>query len=116
MIYLTNSLGSTMTLQLTMGWTKVNHAIKVNAERLVTDGAVFAGSSVEPKNFTLEGSLYYKTKQANLEHFDDLKRFLQHTPIEVNRGDGRHILAYPTSIDADWMDDEPSLALVQTLP
>ena len=111
MIYLTNSLGSTMTLQLTIGWTKVNHAIKVNAERLVTDGAIFAGSSVEPKNFTLEGSLYYKTKQANLEHFDDLKRFLQYTPIEVNRGDGRHILAYPTSIDADWMDDDVELGL-----
>jgi len=111
MITLTNALGSTMELQLTMGWTKVNHAVTVNAERLLGDGSVFTGSSVDPKTFTLEGSLYYKTKEANLEHFDDLKRFLTHTPVQVDRGDGRDIIAYPTSLDADWMDDDDELGL-----
>ena len=108
---LTNRLGASLELQMTMSWTKISHAISIDSERLTGDGSVFTGSSVDPRSFTVTGSLYYKTKTANREKMDELKHFLRYAPIEVDRGDDRNIIAYPSSFDAEWMDDDIEVSL-----
>ena len=108
---LTNRLGSTFELPLTMSWTKVNHSIQIESERLTGDGSIFTGSSIEPRSFTVDGSLYYKTKSANRTKIDELKHFLKYAPIEVNRGDDKNIIAYPNTFDAEYLDDDVEVIL-----
>ena len=108
---LTNRLGSTLELPITMSFTKVSHTIKIEQERLTGDGSMFTGSSVEPRSFTVEGSLYYKTKTANRQKVDELKAFLRYAPIEVNRGDARNVVAYPQSFNAEYLDDDVEVVL-----
>jgi len=108
---LTNRLGATFELPLTMALTKVNHTITVESERNTGDGSVFTGSSVDPRPFTIDGALYYKTKSANRDVIDELKHFLKYAPIEVDRGDSRNIIAYPTSFNAEYLDDDVEITL-----
>jgi phage-related protein len=104
MITLINSLGSTLTLPVTMSYTDTSYDYKVDAERLTGDGAVFTGKSLEPRAISLEGSLYYKTPASNQAKIDELNRFLRYSPIEIDRGDGRRIKATPQSHSYKWLD------------
>ena len=87
MIVLTNSKGSTMTLPITMGWTKVDIQKRAEVNELALGGGVIAGRlTYTPRSFTLSGSLYIGDKVANNDFYDDLKKFLEFQPIEVDRG------------------------------
>ena len=120
MITLINAQSSTLTLPLTMGWTRVPFEKRVPVERLVGNGGVISGrQTIEPRRFQLTGSIFMlgsntthsQVKQANIDWFDALQYFLKFTPIEVQRNDGRRILAYPTSVDQNWVDDDEELEL-----
>lgn len=105
MIYLTNSVGASLTLPLTMGWTDVNLTKNVPIENLTLGGGVLAGNqALKPRTFTLSGSLYYGTVDLNHAAYDEIKQFLQHAPVEVCRYDNRYIKAYPTQFDMKGLD------------
>lgn len=105
MIYLTNELGASLTLPLTMAWTKVPLGINVPVTKLSRGGGVVSGNqALQPRAFTLEGSLFYGDVDLNHAAYDEIKQFLQHTPIEVSRYDDREIVAYPTKFDMNGMD------------
>ena len=105
MIELTNALDATLTLQLTMGWDVVPLNKSVQVEKLTRGGGVVAGKqALQPRTFTLWGSLYYGTAALNHVAYDEIKKFLQETPIEVNRYDDRNIIAYPTNFKMKGLD------------
>lgn len=110
MIYLTNSLGASLTLPLTMAWTKVSFEKNIAVAKLSGGGGVIAGpEALQPRTFTLDGSLYYGDIDSNHTAYDQIKAFLCHTPIEVCRYSDRNIIAYPTSFDMTGMDLDTEL-------
>ena len=112
MIVLTNTKGSTMNLPITMGWQKVDIQKRAEVNELALGGGVIAGRlTYTPRSFTLSGSLYIGDKVANNDFYDDLKKFLEFQPIEVDRGYDRHILGYVTSLSCNGMDDDAELEL-----
>lgn len=112
MIVLTNSKGSTMNLPITMGWPQVDIQKRAEVNELALGGGVIAGRlTYTPRSFTLSGSLYIGDKVANNDFYDDLKKFLEFQPIEVDRGYNRHILGYVTSLSCNGMDDDAELEL-----
>jgi phage-related protein len=112
MIRMTNDTGATLSLPLTMGWQKVSLSKTVSVQGLVTGGGVVSGycDGYAPRDFTLSGSLFYGSKASNLAGYDELKRFLSHSPIEVERND-RFVVAYVTGFDCNGLDDDDELEL-----
>ena len=112
MITLTNRLGATLTMQMTMSIDETGHTMQIDSERLAHgDGSIFCGESVEPRSFTAKGSLYYADKTINRVKIDELNQFLRYAPIEVDRGDGRNILARKKSFVSKWLDDDIEVEL-----
>ena len=110
MIELTNALGAELTLQLTIGWDVVPLNKSVQVEKLTRGGGVVAGfQALQPRSFTVWGSLYYGTAALNHAAYDEIKEFLQQTPIEVNRYSDRNIIAYPTNIKMKGLDLDDEL-------
>jgi len=110
MIELTNALGAELTLQLTIGWDVVPLNKSVQVEKLTRGGGVVAGfQALQPRSFTVWGSLYYGTAALNHAAYDEIKEFLQQTSIEVNRYSDRNIIAYPTNIKMKGLDLDDEL-------
>jgi len=110
MIELTNALDATLILPLTMTWDVVPLAKNVQVEKLTRGGGIVAGfQALQPRNFTVYGSLYYADVDLNHAAYDAIKKFLQQTPIEVNRYDDRNIIAYPTNFKMKGLDQDIEL-------
>ena len=105
MIELTNALDATLTLPLTMTWDVVPLQKSVQIEKLTRGGGVIAGhQALQPRSFTIWGSLYYGTAALNHVAYDEIKKFLEETPIEVNRYSDRNIIAYPQNLKMKGLD------------
>jgi len=112
MISLTNAKDSTLTLPLTMTWDAIPLAKSVQVEKLTRGGGVVAGfQALQPRTFTLHGSLFYGSVALNHAAYDEIKKFLQETPIEVCRYEDRDILAYPTKYEMKGLDRDIELNL-----
>lgn len=108
MIRLANRLGATLNLPVTISFRRVPFSIGVpTVPNAHGDGSVVVGRSrLEPRQFTLSGSIYYPSRQAIRTAADNLLQFLRHPPIEVFKwpGDERRLYAYPQGVPQDWMD------------
>ena len=103
MIVLTNSKGSTMNLPINHGMDEGGHSETCRGERACPRWWSHSWKAdLYTRSFTLSGSLYIGDKDANNDFYDDLKKFLEFQPIEVDRGYDRHIFgichqAYPAT-------------------
>lgn len=109
MIRLANKLGATLNLPSTISFRQVPLVMSVpTAPNAHGDGSVVVGRCrVEPRQFTLSGSIYYPDRQQIRDFADALLQFLQHPPIEVYKWaapDSRRLYAYPLGAAQDWMD------------
>lgn len=112
MINMTNSLGISFSLPITIGWDKVAIQKRAEVNELAQGGGVIAGRlTYMPRSFNITGSIFVGEKVANNTFYDELKNFLRYEPIEISRGYDRHILAYMRGIDCNGMDDDAELEL-----
>lgn len=112
MIDLVNSLGSTMQLPLTIGWETVTLSKNAGVQQLARGGGVSTGrNTYQPRSLTLSGSIYTGTPEDNNDLYDSIKQFLDSVPVEVDRGDGRHVIAYPTKFECKGLDGDRELEL-----
>lgn len=115
MIKLTNALGAEKTLPLTMSFKRVPFDIDVPTQPLFgLDGDVVTGKpTLRPRQFVLEGSIYYPDKGRIEQEFDALLSFLMRSPVEVYRQHyhDRFLRAHPLGAPQDWLDGGAELAL-----
>jgi hypothetical protein len=114
MIRLINSLGAVMDLPVSVTWIDVPLARSVPYERLSGDGAVLAGPrTLEPRTFTLRGSLFWPAREQIRVYHDGLLAFLRHTPIQVyqHHMDTRFLWAEPTGNPQQWIDGRRELQM-----
>lgn len=115
MIKLTNALGAEKILPLTMSLSRMPLKIEVPSQSLYgLDGDVVTGkATLRPRQFILEGSIYYPDKGRIERELDALLSFLMHPPIEVyrNHRHDRFLRAYPLGAPQDWLDGGAELAL-----
>ncbi len=115
MIRLTNALGAEKILPLTIFFKRVPFDIDVPVQLLFgLDGGVRTGKSIlRPRQFVLEGRIYYPDKDRIERELDALLSFLMHPPIEVYRQHhhDRFLRAYPLGAPQDWIDLGAELAL-----
>jgi len=115
MIRLSNRLGASLNLPVTVGWRRVPLLIGVpNVPNAHGDGNVVVGRRrIEARQITLSGSIYYPSRQQIRDMADTIMAFLQHAPIEVFQwpGSPRRMYAYPQGVDQDWMDAGAELVL-----
>lgn len=115
MIRLTNALGAEKVLPITMAFKRVPLEIIVPSQPLYgLDGEVRTGkSTLRPRQFVLEGSIYYPDKGRIERELDDLLSFLMHPPIEVYRhhSHNRFLRAYALGAPQDWIDLGAELSL-----
>lgn len=108
MIKLTNVLGAEKILPLTMSFKRVPLDMDVPSQPLFgLDGDVVTGkTTLRPRQFVLEGSIYYPDKGRIEQELDALLSFLMHPPIEVYRHHrhDRFLRAYPSGAPQDWID------------
>lgn len=119
MIRLANKLGATLNLPSTISFRQVPLVMSVpTVPNAHGDGSVVVGRCrVEPRQFTLSGSIYYPDRQQIRDFADALLQFLQHPPIEVYKWpapDPRRLFAYPLGAPQDWMDAGAELGI--TIP
>jgi phage-related protein len=107
-IKLTNALGAEKILPLTMSFRRVPLDIDVPSQPLYgRDGDVRTGkTTLRPRQFALEGRIYYPDKERIRREFDSLLSFLMKPPIEVYRQHhhDRFLRAYPLGAPQDWID------------
>lgn len=115
MIRLTNALGAEKVLPLTMSFRRVPLDIEVPSQPLYgLDGEVRTGrSTLRPRQFVLEGRIYYPDKGRIEREFDSLLSLLMKPPIEVYRQHyhDRFLRAYPLGTPQDWIDGGAELGL-----
>ncbi len=115
MIKLVNRLGAQKVLPATIIFKRVPLAINVPSQSLYGwDGAVKTGkSTIQPRQFSLEGRIYYPDKARIRQELDELLPFLMQAPIEVYRHheDTRCLTAYPLGAPQDWIDEGAELEL-----
>lgn len=115
MIKLTNALGAEKILPLTMSFKRVPFEIDVPIQPLYgLNGAVITGKPTrQPRQFFLQGSIYYPDKARIERELDSLLAFLMHPPIEVYRHHrhDRCLVAYALGAPQDWMDGGAELGL-----
>ena len=108
MIKLTNVLGAEKILPLTMSFRRVPLEIDVPSQPLYgLDGDVKTGkSTLRPRQFVLEGGIYYPDKGRIEQEFDALLSFLMKAPIAVYRQHyhDRFLRAYPVGAPQEWLD------------
>lgn len=115
MIRLTNALGAEKILPLTMSFRRVPLEISVPSQPLFgLNGDVVTGRpTLRPRQFVLEGSIYYPDKGRIEQEFDALLSFLMHPPIEVYRHHrhDRFLRAHTLGAPQDWLDGGAELQL-----
>lgn len=115
MIKLINRQGAQMILPATIIFKRVPLAIDVPSQPLYgRDGAVKTGkSTIQPRQFSLEGRIYYPDRARIRQEMDELLPFLMQPPLEVYRHheDTRCLTAYPLGAPQDWIDDGAELEL-----
>jgi len=115
MIRLTNALGAEKVLPLTMSFRRVPLDIEVPSQSLYgRDGDVRTGkTTLRPRQFVLEGSIYYPDKGRIEQEFDALLSFLMKAPIEVYRHHthDRFLRAYAVGAPQDWLAGGTELQL-----
>lgn len=115
MIRLTNALGAEKVLPLTMSFRRVPLDIEVPSQPLYgRDGDVRTGkTTLRPRQFVLEGSIYYPNKERIRQELDSILSFLMRSPVEVYRQHchDRFLRAYPLGAPQDWLDGGAELAL-----
>jgi phage-related protein len=114
-IRLTNALGAEKILPLTMSFRRVPLEIDVPSQPLYgRDGDVRTGkTTLRPRQFTLEGSIYYPNKERIRQELDGLLSFLMQAPIEVYRQHhhDRFLRACPLGTPQEWIDLGAELSL-----
>jgi len=114
-IRLTNALGAEIILPLTMSFRRVPLDIEVPSQPLYgRDGDVRTGkTTLRPRQFVLEGSVYYPDKERIRQKLDGILSFLMRPPIEVYRQHyhDRFLRAYPMGTVQDWLDAGAELQL-----
>lgn len=115
---LINSKGGTLNLPFTMSWTSVPMSYNIPVSKLDNGRSVRAGKvTPNPMSFTVKGNLYeggstYNlVKQNNRAKVDEIKAFLLHQPVEVEKFEGRRIISYVQSYNEEWMDDSQEVEL-----
>ena len=115
MIKLTNALGAEKILPLTMFFKRVPLEIEVPSQPLFgLDGDVVTGKpTLRPRQFVLDGRIYYPDKDRIERELDSLLSLLMKPPIEVYRQHyhDRFLRAYPLGAPQDWIDEGAELAL-----
>ncbi len=115
MIKLTNALGAEKVLPLTMFFKRVPLEIEVPSQPLFgLDGDVVTGKpTLRPRQFVLDGRIYYPDKDRIERELDSLLSLLMKPPIEVYRQHyhDRFLRAYPLGAPQDWIDDGAELGL-----
>jgi len=115
MIKLVNRVGAERRLPPTIFFKRVPFAIHVPHQAILGgDGAVQTGkATVQPRQFSLEGRIYYPDKARIRQELDELLPFLMQAPIEVYRHheDTRCLTAYPLGAPQDWIDEGAELQL-----
>jgi len=114
-IRLTNALGAEKILPLTMFFKRVPFDIDVPSQPLFgLDGDVVTGKpTLRPRQFVLDGRIYYPDKDRIERELDSLLSLLMKPPIEVYRQHyhDRFLRAYPLGAPQDWIDDGAELGL-----
>jgi phage-related protein len=114
-IRLTNALGAEKILPLTMFFKRVPLEIEVPSQPLFgLDGDVVTGKpTLRPRQFVLDGRIYYPDKDRIERELDSLLSLLMKPPIEVYRQHhhDRFLRAYPLGAPQDWIDLGAELAL-----
>jgi phage-related protein len=107
-IRLTNALGAEKILSLAMSFRRVPLDIEVPSQPLYgLDGDVRTGkTTLRPRQFVLEGGIYYPDKERIRQELDGILSFLMHPPIEVYRyhTHDRFLRAYALGAPQDWID------------
>ena len=115
MIRLTNALGAEKILPLTMFFKRVPLEIEVPSQPLFgLDGDVVTGKpTLRPRQFVLDGRIYYPDKGRIERELDSLLSLLMKPPIEVYRQHhhDRFLRAYPLGAPQDWIDQGAELSL-----
>ena len=115
MIKLTNALGAEKILPLTMFFKRVPLEIEVPSQPLYgLDGDVVTGKpTLRPRQFVLDGRIYYPDKDRIERELDALLSFLMHPPIEVYRHHthDRFLRAHALGAPQDWIDQGAELSL-----
>ena len=114
MIKLVNALGATKILPPSMSWRLNRFEVSRPNVRLYGDGAVPVGkNTIEPRQLTLSGSIFYPSKLQIAEEVDSIVSFLQHPPIQCYRKetDERYLICYPTAIPQEVLDGGAEIAL-----
>ena len=115
MVRLTNALGAEKILPLTMFFKRVPLEIDVPTQPLYRlDGDVVTGKpTLRPRQFVLDGRIYYPDKDRIERELDSLLSLLMKPPIEVYRQHyhDRFLRAYPLGAPQDWIDGGAELAL-----
>ena len=108
MIKLVNATGAEKILPETIIFRNVSLNLNVPIQQLVgMDGGVKTGkTTIVPRQFSLEGRIYYPDKERIKDEFDSLLSFLMASPIEVYRLEqhDRFLLAHPQGAPHSWID------------
>lgn len=115
MIKLINVRGIERLLPETIILKRIPFGISIPYQRLVgRDGAVTTGRpTYEPRQFVLEGRIYYPDKERIEQELDALLSLLAHPPIKVYRlyTKARYLTAYPLGAPQDWIDKGAELGI-----
>lgn len=113
MIKLVNRMGAEWRLPPTILFKRVPFTVHVPHQTIAGgDGAVRTGKeSVQPRQFVLEGRIYYPGRKARIrQELDGLLPFLMQPPIEVHQH-GRFLRAHPLGAPQEWIDEGAELGL-----
>lgn len=115
MVKLTNAIGAEKILPVTMSFKRVPLDIDIPSQPLFgLDGDVVIGkATLRPRQFALEGVIYYPDREQISREFDSLLHFLAKAPITVYRQqqDNRFLRARPLGAPQDWIDKGAELGL-----
>lgn len=115
MIKLVNRLGAQKVLPVTFSLTQIPLDIQVPYQPLYgRHGAVKTGkSTMQPRQFTLQGTIINRSKADTRQEVDSLLPFLMAAPLHLYRHheDTRFLQVYPTGAPQEWLtwDTEVSL-------
>ncbi|MFY9135260.1 MAG: hypothetical protein WAO51_08685, partial [Bacillota bacterium] len=105
---LVNATGAEKILPETIIFRTVPLTLNVPIQQLVgMDGGVKTGkTTIVPRQFSLEGRIYYPDTEKIGQVFDALRSFLRRPPIEVYRLEqhDRFLLAHPQGAPHSWID------------
>ena len=107
MIELVNALGASRTLPVGLSFPSIPFTRNVPTVSLTgLDGAIRAGrETVNPRAFSIQGSIWYPSTTDVETERDLLLGFLQHTPIQVYRTTDRFMFAYVQGVPLTWIDN-----------